>query len=152
MLLEWINSTLEDESRKQAIGFDTRQGILNRRMTSKVEWDHIQTIEVAGLDEIALKTGHRDVIVVVSADIDGALQVIGLLSERTKAAVQAFFKSIPKRLRRTVKVICTDLYAGFIGAAKAVFGKRVLICADRFRIALRYRESFETLRKREWKR
>ncbi|MBK1646832.1 hypothetical protein CKO25_19780, partial [Thiocapsa imhoffii] len=34
----------------------------------------------------------------------------------------------------------------------AVFGKRVLICADRFHIARLYRESFETLRKREWKR
>ncbi|MBK1646967.1 hypothetical protein CKO25_20580 [Thiocapsa imhoffii] len=80
----------------------------------------------------------------ISSDINGMLQVIGLLSERTKAAVKAFFNSIPKRLRRTVKVICTDLYAGFIGAAKGVFGKRVLICADRFHIARRYLDSFET--------
>lgn len=148
VLLELINSTLEDVSRKQAIGVDALQGILDRKMNSCIDWNPIQTIDVVGIDEIALKKGHRDFVVVVSAYINSTLQVIGLLSARTKSAVKAFFASIPKRLRRTVKVICTDLYAGFIGAAKDVFGKRVLICADRFHIARLYRESLETLRKR----
>ena len=152
MLLELINSTLEDVSRKHAIGVDALQGILNRNHTSTVDWNPIQSIPVVGIDEIALKKGHRDFVVVVSAYINGALQVIGLLSERTKSAVKKFFQSIPKRLRKTVEVVCTDLYAGFIGAAKAVFGKGVLICADRFHIARLYRESLESLRKREWKR
>ncbi|WP_371829736.1 transposase [Thiocapsa imhoffii] len=61
-----------------------------------------------------------------------------------KQQSKQFFNSIPKRLRRTLKVICTVLYAGFIGAAKAFFGKRVLICPDRFHIARLYRDSFET--------
>lgn len=152
MLLELINSTLEDVSRKQAIGVDALQGILDRNMASEVDWDMIETLEVIGIDEIALKKGHRDFVVVISAYINGTLQVIGLLGERTKAAVKQFFSSIPKRLRRTVQVVCSDLYQGFIGAAKAVFGKRVCLCADRFHIAKLYREGLETLRKREWKR
>ncbi|WP_200389838.1 transposase, partial [Thiocapsa imhoffii] len=73
-------------------------------MSATIDWNPIQNLEVVGIDEIALKTGHRDVVV-ISSDINGMLQVIGLLSERTKAAVKAFFNSIPKRLRRTVKVI-----------------------------------------------
>lgn len=152
MLLELINSTLEDVSRKQALGVDALQGILDRNMACEVDWDTIETLEVIGIDEIALKKGHRDFIAVISAYINGTLQVIGLLDERTKAAVEKFFSSIPKRLRRTVKVVCSDLYQGFIGAAKAVFGQRVLICADRFHIAKLYREGLETLRKREWRR
>jgi transposase len=152
MLLESINSTLEDVSRKQAIGVDTLQGILDRRLSCDIDWDMIDRLEVIGIDEIALKKGHRDFVVVISAYINGALHVVGLLGERTKAAVTQFFSSIPKRLRRTVKVVCSDLYQGFIGAAKAVFGKRVLICADRFHIAKLYREGLETLRKRELKR
>lgn len=152
MLLELINSTLEDVSRKHAIGVDALQGILDRNMACEVDWDTIETLEVMGIDEITLKKGHRDFIALISAYINGMLQVIGLLRERTKAAVENFFSSIPKRLRRTVKVICSDLYQGFIGAAKAVFGKRVLICADRFHIAKLYREGLETLRKREWRR
>lgn len=152
MLLELINSTLEDVGRKHAVGVNALQGILDRNMASEVDWDTIETLEVMGIDEITLKKGHRDFIAVISAYIQGTLQVIGLLSERTKAAVVKFFSSIPKRLRRTVKVVCSDLYQGFIGAAKAVFGKRVLICADRFHIAKLYHEGLDTLRKREWKR
>jgi transposase len=152
MLLELVNSTLEDVSQKQAIGVGVLQGILDRNMESAVDWNSIERIEVMGIDEIALKKGHRDFVVVISAYVNGLLQVIGLLGERTKAAVSAFFRSIPKRLRRTVGVICSDLYQGFIGAAKAVFGKRVFICADRFHVAKLYREGFETLRKSEWRR
>jgi transposase len=152
LLLELINSTLEDVSRKQAIGVDALQGILDRRMTCDVDWSAIERLEVIGIDEIALKKGHRDFVVVISAYIDETLQVIGLLGERTKATVEQFFRRIPKHLRRTIRVVCSDLYQGFIGAAKAVFGKRVLICADRFHIAKLYREGLETLRKRELKR
>lgn len=151
MLLELVNSTLEDVSQKQAIGVSALQGILDRNMECAVDWNTIERLEVMGIDEITLKKGHHDFVVVISAYVNGVLQVIGLLGERTKAAVVAFFRSIPKRLRRTVGVICSDLYQGFIGAAKAVFGKRVLICADRFHVAKLYREGFETLRKREWR-
>jgi transposase len=136
MLLELINSTLEDVSLKHAIGVDALQGILDRRIEPEVDWNGIETLEVIGIDEIALKKGHRDFVVVISAYVNDRLRVIALLPARNKAAVEAFFHSIPKRLRRTVAVVCSDLYQGFIGAAKAVFGKRVLICADR-RDALR---------------
>lgn len=152
MLLELINSTLEDVSLKHAIGVDALQGILDRRIEPEVDWNGIETLEVIGIDEIALKKGHRDFVVVISAYVKDRLRVIALLPERNKAAVEAFFRSIPKRLRRTVAVVCSDLYQGFIGAAKAVFGKRVLICADRFHVARLYREGLETLRKREFKR
>lgn len=42
--------------------------------------------------------GHRDFIVVISAYVHDRLRVIGLLAERTKAAVQQFFCRIPNRL------------------------------------------------------
>jgi transposase len=101
MLLELINSTLEDVSRKHAIGVDALPGILDRRLTPEIDWHAIQTLEVIGSDEIALKTGHRDFVVVISAHVNDQMRVIGLLGERTKAVVEAFFRSIPKRLRRT---------------------------------------------------
>jgi|GEM_PF-4494465 hypothetical protein len=106
---------------------------------SHVDWNAIERLEVIGIDEIALKKGHRDFVVVISAYINETLHVIDLLGDRTKASVQEFFLSIPKRLRRTVQSVCSDLYQGFIGAAKAVFGKRVRICADRFHVATRKR-------------
>ncbi|MBK8537289.1 MAG: transposase [Candidatus Competibacteraceae bacterium] len=50
--------------------------------------------------------------------------ILGLLADRKKETVKAFFMSIPKRLRKQVCFVCSDRYVGFINAAKEVFGKR----------------------------
>jgi transposase len=147
-----INSTLQDVSLKYDLGTDAIQGVVDRLIETKVNWTPIAAIDVIGIDEIALKKGHRDFVAIVSAYIDGELRVIGLLAERTKAAVRDFFLSIPKRLRRTVKMVCSDLYTGFISAARSVFGSRVAICADRFHVAKLYRQGVDDLRKKEMKR
>ena len=57
-----------------------------------------------------------------------------------------------KRLRISVRYVCTDRYDGFINAAQEVFGKRVRIVADRFHVAKLYREGLENLRKKELRR
>jgi transposase len=49
-------------------------------------------------------------------------------------------------------VVCSDLYSGFIGAAKEVFGKKVMIVADRFHIAKLYRKALDSLRIKEMKK
>jgi transposase len=152
ILLSLINSTVQDVSLKQAIGPDAIQGILDRKIDTKTNWETIQAIEVIGIDEIALKKGHRDFVTIVSAHVNDRVRVLGILPDRTKETVTAFFRSIPKRLRKTVKMICSDLYQGFIGAAKAVFGKRVAVCADRFHVAKLYRNGVDSLRKKEMKR
>ncbi|NTV88346.1 MAG: transposase, partial [Burkholderiaceae bacterium] len=41
-----------------------------------------------GIDEIALKKGHRDYIVVVTAQcLDGGIHLLAILPDRTKATV-----------------------------------------------------------------
>jgi transposase len=147
-----INSTLEDVSMQEQIGVDAIQGILDRNIAKQIDWETIDALEVIGIDEIALKKGHRDFVVIVSGYIENELRVLGILGDREKSTVKKFFLSIPKRLRRTVKIICSDLYAGFIGAAKAVFSKHVAVCADRFHVAKLYREGLDTLRKKEMRR
>jgi transposase len=90
--------------------------------------------------------------VIVTAMINGKLRILAVLDNREKATIKKFFKSIPKRLRKSVKAICSDLYVGFINAAKEVFGKKIRIIADRFHVAKLYRGSIDTLRKKEMKR
>lgn len=152
ILLSLINSTVQDVSLKHEIGSDAIQGILDRKVHTKTNWEAIHAIEVIGIDEIALKKGHQNFVTIVSAYIHDRLQVLGILDDRKKDTVEAFFRSIPKRLRQTVKMVCSDLYQGFIGAAKAVFGKRVAVCADRFHVAKLYRNGVDSLRKTEMKR
>ena len=147
-----INSTIHDVSLKHDLGADTIQGIIDRQVATKVDWDTIQTLAVIGIDEIALKKGHGNFVTIVSTYSQNELKVIGILGDREKSTVEKFFLSIPKRLRRSVKMVCSDLYRGFISAAKAVFGRRVMVCADRFHVAKLYRDGLETMRKREMKR
>jgi transposase len=66
--------------------------------------------------------------------------------------VKAFFASIPKRLRGTIREVCTDMYEGYINAAEEVLGSSVRVVADRFHMAKLYRKGLDGLRKEELKR
>jgi len=152
ILLSLINSTLQDVSRQHEIGPEAIEGILDRNLQSTVNWETIKSLEVIGVDEISLKKGHRNFITIVSAQVQDEVMLLGVLPDRTKATVKNFFLSIPKNLRKTVKAVCSDLYQGFIGAAKEAFGRHVAVCADRFHVAKLYREGLDSLRKKEIKR
>lgn len=152
LLRACINSTLSDVAQKEGVSIDTLQGLLDRQIATTPAWETLPSIEVIGIDEIALKKGHRDFVAIVTGQSGEQTHILGVLEDRKKATVVDFLSRIPKRLRRTVRVLCSDLYEGFIGAAKAVFGRRVRVVADRFHVAKLYREAVDTLRKQELKR
>ena len=77
------------------------------------------------------------------------LRVLGVLEGRDKATVKKFFLSIPKGLRKTIHVACSDMYEGYINAIKEVLGKGVQVVVDRFHVAKRYRKGLDELRKKE---
>ena len=152
ILLLLINTTIEDVSIKENISCDVIKGIIDRGIDTKIDWDAIEKIDIAGIDEISLKKGHKDYVAIITAFINGQLRILAVLKDRDKDTVKKFFLSVPKRLRKTIKAICSDLHAGFIGAIKEVFGKKVRIIADRFHVARLYRDKLDTLRKKEMKR
>ncbi len=154
ILLALVNSTVTDVSRKEDIGYEAVMGIIERYLSGQVNWNEFDRLEVIGLDEIALKKGHRDFVTIITArsSEQGEIRLLAVLKDRKKDTVKTFFSSIPNRLRKTVRVVCTDLYDGFMNAAREVFGQRIQIVADRFHVAKLYRKSFDALRKQEMKR
>ena len=148
-----VNSTVMDVSIKEGIGYEAVMGIIERQVSPEVDWSDFEDLEIIGVDEIALKKGHRDFVTIISVGLrNGKRRVIGVLENRKKETVRKFFSSIPKHLRKTVRVFCTDLYEGFINAAKEFFGRKIRIVADRFHVANLYRKSLDNLRKKEIKR
>jgi len=128
-------------------------GIIKRHVSPEVDWSEFEDLEIIGVDEIALKKGHRDFVTIISVLLrNGKKRVIGVLEDRKKETVRKFFRSIPKRLRKTVRVFCMDLYESFINAAKEFFGRKIRIVADRFHVAKLYRKGVDDLRKKELKR
>jgi transposase len=100
-----------------------------------------------------LKKGHRNFATIVSARTEeGKNRLLGVLENREKATVKAFFMSIPKHLRDTVQSVCSDLYEGYTEAAREVFGDKIVIVADRFHVAKLYRKEVDTVRKKEMRR
>ena len=147
-----VNSTVQDVSTKEQIGYDRVLGALERCIARKVNWTQFQRLDVVGLDEIARLKGHGDFVTIVSVRLpDGQLAILGVLADRQKETVKAFLKSIPPTLRVTIRTVCSDLYEGYLQAVKEVLPKARQVI-DRFHIAKLYREAADDLRKTELKR
>jgi transposase len=80
LLLSLIGSTVADVARKERLTYDRVEGAQERLLASEVNGDEIQVLELPGLDEIALKKGHRDFVVpVTTRTADGELKLLALL-------------------------------------------------------------------------
>jgi len=151
-LLSLVNSTVEDVSIKEDVGYESIMGIIDRYISTEVNWESIRRLDVIGIDEIALKKGHKDFVTIVTMRVGNTTRILAVLKDRKKETVKTFFSRIPTRVRKTVRAVCSDMYDGFINAAKEVFGDKVKIIIDRFHVAKLYRKGVDTLRKAEMKR
>jgi transposase len=149
VLLACINSTVADVSVKEGIGYEAVRGIIDRYVAKEVDWQTIKNLSVVGIDEISLKKGHQDLVTIITGRLSDETVILGMLADRKKETVKAFLMSIPKRLRKQVRFVCSDLYVGFINAAKEVFGKKAEIIVDRFHVARLYGKGLDELRKKE---
>ncbi len=147
-----INSTVQDVARQENITYKRIISIIRNHVPGKMDWSKLEKIKDLGIDEISLKKGHKDFVVIISTKINGKPVILGILKNRKKDTVKDFLSSIPKHLAKTVENVCCDMYDGFINPAKEVFGSKVNIVIDRFHVAKNYRKAIETLRKKEMKR
>lgn len=152
IMLAMVSSTVTDVSIKEDIGYEAVMGIIGRLTEREADWDSLPDTAVIGIDEISLKKGHRDFVTVITCYTGNRVRIIGIVRGREKSEVRKFLSGIPHRLRKSVKAICCDMYEGYIGAAREVFGKKAAIVADRFHVAKLYRKDMEVLRKHEMKR
>ena len=64
--------------------------------------------------------------------------------------------TIPKRLRSTIHTFCSDMWEGYLNAIAEFIQAhpqvKARIVIDRFHVAQNYRDSFDTLRKQEFRR
>jgi len=152
ILLKWVNSTVQDVCIKEDLGYEAIMGMIDRHVQGEVDWKRFVCLDVLGLDEISWKKGHRDFVTIVTGRLADEICILGVLADRKKSTVKAFLSGMPRKLRKTIKVVCSDMYDGFIHAAQEVFGKRVNIVIDRFHVAKLYRKGLDTLRKHELQR
>jgi transposase len=149
LLRQLINSTVSDVARKQEVSYDSVLGAVNRGLQRAVNWSELTALKVIGMDEIALRKGHGDFVVIVTLRRGtGDLALLGVLPDRKKETVVAFLRSIPLALRASIERVCTDMYEGYTNAVKEEVGQARLVI-DRFHVAKAYRECADKLRQRE---
>ena len=151
LLFTLINSTIADVSRKEEIDEEAIQRILDKQVETDTNFDLLSVLGILGIDEISLRKGRKRYVTVITYRHNDQVRILKVLEGRHKDTVLKFFKSIPKRLRGTVSAVCSDLYEGYVNAAKEVFGERVVV-ADRFHVAKLYRKKLVDIRKSELKR
>lgn len=149
ILLSLVHSTITDVSMKENISEQAIQLIVDKSISEKINWKDIKKIGILGADEIALRKGHKDFLSLITSRIDGRTHILSVIKVREKAAIKAFFLSIPQKKRKTIVAVCCDMYDGYINAAKEVFGEDVPIVADRFHVAKLYRKCLVSIRKKE---
>jgi transposase len=152
LLVQLVHATVEEVSLKEEIGYKALEGIVDRWISREVKWAEVKGMKILGLDEIALKKGPRDFVVIVTArSMVGEVRVLAVLPDRKKETVRAFLASMPKAVKRAIRTVCTDLDEGFLNAVKEVLGT-VQVVADRYHVAKLYRACAEHLRKQELRR
>jgi len=147
-----IGSTVADVSRRCGVGYDAVDGALARGVSTGVDWERFEHLETVGIDEIALKKGHKHYVTIISCrDEAGQVLVLAVLPDRLKATVSAFLARIPDRLKATVKRVCTDMYDGYSNAAREMLPDAEIVI-DRFHVAKNYHAGADKLRKQEQRR
>jgi transposase len=152
ILLQLVNSTVEDVSHKEEVTYDEVLGIIDRHLGTEVNWSGFEELGVMGIDEIALKKGHQDYVVIVTARLnDGQVKLLAVLPDRKKKTLVKFLRTIPLQLRRTIHTVCTDMWEAYLKAVELVLPWADLV-VDRFHVAQKYHEAADKLRKKELKR
>jgi transposase len=152
LLQQLVNSTLADVSHKEAVGYDAVAGVIQRQIATTVDWGTMAELGVIGIDEIALRKGRTSYVALITAQqTDGHVVILAVLPDRKKETVRAFLETIPKRLWPTLHTVCTDMWEGYVNAAKefATAHREVTlrVVVDRFHVAKNYREGVDQLRK-----
>jgi transposase len=153
LLLQLVNSTLSDVSRKEAIGYEAVVGVLERYIDAEIDWDNLSELGTIGVDEIALRKGRNSYVAVITCrQRNDQVMLLAVLLDRKKDTVRAFFDSIPARLRPTIDSVCTAMWEAYTNAvqeyAAAHDDVTLAVVVDRFHVARNYRDAVDKLRKR----
>jgi len=97
-----------------------------------------------GIDEIALKKGHKDYVCVL-VDLD-THEVVSVLEDRSKEFLKAYFEGLGKAFCEQIKVFCSDMWEGYIKLAEELFPNATIV-VDRFHFYAHVQKGVDNCRK-----
>ena len=122
-------STIQKISAQENLVWQTVNEICQRGARKELEERPVSKIRAVGMDEFAMKKGHRDYATVI-VDLE-RVEIIDILEYREQAKLIEYFKNKGTEWCEGIEVFCSDMWQGFINTAKAVFPHATLV-VDRF--------------------
>jgi len=90
------------------LGYDATEGIYYRQVNKN---NTQKDIEILGIDEISMKKGHKDFVLVIS-DI-GNKRVIEVLENRLKESLDKYFDDMPQDVKSKIKQVSMDMWSPY---------------------------------------
>ena len=85
LLKQLVNSTIEDVSLRENVGYDAIVGTLNRQIENKIDWEKVDDLHTVGIDEIAMSKGRKNYAAIITArQKGGKVQLLAVLPDRKK--------------------------------------------------------------------
>ena len=122
-------STIQKISAQENLVWHTVNDICLRGTRQEIDTRPVLKVRVVGMDEFAIKKGHRDFATVI-VDLEH-IEIIDILDYRDQERLIQYFQSRGTEWGEGIEVFCSDMWQGFINTAKAVFPKATLV-VDRF--------------------
>lgn len=85
LLKQLVNSTIEDVSLSENVGYDAIVSALNRQIDAKVDWEQVDDLSTVGIDEVAMSKGRKNYAAIITArQKDGKVRILAVLPDRKK--------------------------------------------------------------------
>ena len=85
LMKQLVNTTVEDVSMRENIGYDAVLGALNRQIDVDVDWSEVDNLGTIGIDEIAMTKGRKNYAAIITCrQKNGQTRVLAVLPDRKK--------------------------------------------------------------------
>ena len=122
-------STIQKVSAQENLVWQTVNEIYQQNAGQELDLRPRSKIGEVGMDEFAIKKGHRHYATVI-VDLEH-VEIIDILEYRDPEKLIEYFKDKGPEWCEGIDVFCSDMWQGFINTAKAVFPNATLV-VDRF--------------------
>jgi len=122
-------STIQKIGAQENLGWHTVNELCQRGARQEIDERPLSKVRVVGMDEFAIKKGHRNYATVI-VDLE-RVDIIDILEYRDQEKLIEYFKNKGIDWCEGIEVFCSDMWQGFLNTAKAAFPNATLV-VDRF--------------------
>ena len=129
---QYRQASIVEIAYQENLGYKAAQGIFYRQAEARVAQSKTQPVRRLGLDEISLKKGHQQFMLVLS-DLDQHC-VIATLPDRQMERLEAWFEGLTEAERQAIVEVSMDMWSPYRSAVERHLPQAEIV-ADRFHVA-----------------